>query len=115
LKIILQADASLDPDVVRGLRRREPSIDFQNAAGIIPDGTPDPEVLRVAADAGRILVTADVRTMMVHLARFIEQRESPGVLLITSARSIGEAIEGFLVLWLTLTPADLRNQARWIP
>ena len=106
MKIILQADASLDPDIVRGLRRREPSIDFQNAAGIIPDGTPDPEVLRVAADAGRILVTADVRTMMVHLTRFIEQRESPGVLLIPSTRSIGEAIEGLLVLWLTLTPAD---------
>jgi hypothetical protein len=52
---------------------------------------------------------------MVYLARSIEQRESPGVLLIPSARSIGEAIEGLLLLWLTLTPADLRNQARWIP
>jgi hypothetical protein len=53
--------------------------------------------------------------MMVHLARFIERRESPGVLLIPSTRSIGEAIEGLSVLWLSLTPADLRNQARWIP
>jgi hypothetical protein len=72
-------------------------------------------VLRVAADAGRILVTADVRTMMVHLARFVERRELPGVILIPSTRSIGEAIEGLLVLWLTLTPLDLRNRARWIP
>jgi hypothetical protein len=53
--------------------------------------------------------------MMVHLARFVEQRESPGVILIPSTRSIGEAIEGLLVLWLTLTPGDLRNRARWIP
>jgi hypothetical protein len=115
LKIIFHADASLDPDIVRGLRRREPSIDFRGAAGYIPDGTPDPEVLHIAAEAGRILVTADVRTMMVHLARFTEQRESPGVLLIPSSRSIGEAIEGLLVLWITLAPTDLRNQARWIP
>jgi hypothetical protein len=115
LKIIFQADASLDPDIGRGLRRREPSIDFQSAAGFIPDGTPDPEVLRVAADAGRVLVTADVRTMLVHLSGFIEERESPGVVLIPSTRSIAEAIDGLLVLWLTLTPSDLHNQVRWLP
>jgi hypothetical protein len=27
---------------------------------LLPDCTPDPEVLRVAADAGLILVTADI-------------------------------------------------------
>ena len=115
MKIIFQADASLDPDIGRGLRRREPSIDFRGAADVIPDGTPDPEVLRVAADAGRVLVTADIRTMLVHFSDFIALRDSPGVVLIPSSRSIGGAIEGLLVVWLTLTPEDLRNQVRWLP
>lgn len=113
--IIFQADANLDPDVGRGLRRREPSLDFRPSADVIPDGTPDAKVLRVAAEAGRVLVTRDVRTIRVHFQEFIAERESPGVLLIPSSRSTGAAIEGLLMVWLTWTPEDLRNQVRWIP
>jgi hypothetical protein len=115
LNLTFQADADIDPDIARGLRRREPSIDFQSAAGVIPPGTPDSEVLRIAADAGRVLVTGDVRTMRLHFRSFVAQRESPGVLLIPSSRSIGDSIEGLLVVWLTWSPADLRNQMWWLP
>ena len=113
--IIFQADADLDPDIGRELRRREPSLDFRLSADIIPDGTPDARVLHVAAEAGRVLVTRDVRTMRVHFQGFIAERESPGVLLIPSSRSTGAAIEGLLMVWLTWTPEDLRNQIRWLP
>ncbi|MGP8247397.1 MAG: DUF5615 family PIN-like protein [Bryobacteraceae bacterium] len=58
-----QADADLNPEIGRGLRRREPSIDFRAAAGLIADGTPDAEVLRIAAEDGRVLVSRDVATM----------------------------------------------------
>ena len=115
MRIAFQADADLDPDIARGLRRREPSLDFRSASGIIPDGTPDAEVLGVAADAGRVLITRDVRTMRVHFQQFVAERESPGVLLIPSTRSTGEAIEGILMVWLAWTPEDLRNQVRWLP
>jgi hypothetical protein len=115
LKITFQADADLDPDIGRGLRRREPSIDFQGAAGVIPEGTPDPQVLQIAADSGRVLVTGDLRTMYVHFKEFVTQRESPGVLLIPSSRSIGAAIDGLIVAWLTWSQDDLRNQVWWLP
>jgi hypothetical protein len=114
LKITFQADADLDPDIGRGLRRREPSIDFRGAGGVIPDATPDPEVLRIAADADRVLVTGDLGTMPRHFQTFVAQRESPGVLLVPSSRSIGAAIEGLLLVWLTCCPDDLRNQLRWL-
>jgi hypothetical protein len=39
LKITFQADANLDPEIGRGLRRKEPAIDFRGAAGVIPDGS----------------------------------------------------------------------------
>jgi hypothetical protein len=51
----------------------------------------------------------------VHLEDFVTHRDSPGVLLIPSSRSIGAAIEGILIVWLTWMPEDLRNQARWLP
>ena len=107
MKITFQADADLDPDIGRGLRRREPAIDFQNAVGVIPDGTPDPSVLHIAADSGRVLVTGDLRTMQVHFREFVAQRESPGVLLIPSSRSIGAAIDGLIIVWVTWSPDDL--------
>jgi hypothetical protein len=53
--------------------------------------------------------------MRVHLESFVMRRDSPGVLLIPSSRSIGTAIEGPLIVWLTWTPEELRNQARWLP
>ena len=52
-----QADADLNPEIGRGLRRREPSVDFRAAVGVIADGTPDPEVLQIAAGDGRVLVS----------------------------------------------------------
>jgi Domain of unknown function (DUF5615) len=115
LSFRFQADADLNPGIERGLRRRELAIDFRGADGIIPEGAADPEVLRIAAQAGRVLVSRDVTTMPGHFDRFIAQRESPGVLLIPSRRSIGAVIEGLLLVWLSWSPEDLHNQVRWIP
>jgi Domain of unknown function (DUF5615) len=115
LKIKFQADADIDPDICRGLCRREPSIDFEGHVGVIPDRTPDPEVLRLAAETGRVLVSADVKTMLVHFAEFITYHNSPGVILIPSSRSLSSIIEGLLLAWLDWTPEQVRNQALWLP
>jgi len=115
LKIAFQADADLDPAIARGLRLREPSIDFQDAGGVIPDGTPDLQVLRIAADAGRVLVTGDLGTMPRAFQTFVAQHESPGVLLVPSNRSIGDRIDGLLIVWLNWAPDVLHNQAWWLP
>ncbi len=115
MKIAFQADADLNPEIARGLRRREPAIDFRGAQGVIPDAAPDGAVLRIAADAGRVLVTRDVATMPGHFADFIADSESPGVLLIPSTRMIGDVIEGVLEVWLAWSAEDFRNQIRWFP
>jgi len=115
LSLRFQADADLHPEIGRGLRRREPSIDFRAAAGVIADSTPDSEVLQIASEAGRVLVSRDVTTMPAQFEAFVSRHESPGLLLVPSRRSIGAVIEGLLVVWLTWAPEDLRNQARWLP
>lgn len=63
MNLTFQADASLDPEIGSGLIRRDPRIDWRSAQGVLPDATPDPEVLKIAADAGRVLVSNDVATM----------------------------------------------------
>ena len=115
MKIRFQADADIHPDIRRGLIRRQPAIDFQAAVGVIPDGTPDAEVLRIAAEEGRVLVSGDLRTMRVHFEKFVALRESPGVLLIPSTRSIGATIDGPPVVSLNWKPEDLRNVVQWLP
>jgi len=115
VKIRFQADADIDPDIRKGLLLRDASIDFRVAAGILPDGTADPEVLKNAAADGRVLVSADVHTMIGHFGEFTAFCHSPGVLLIPSNRSIGTVIESLLFVWQNWTPEDLHNQVKWLP
>ena len=50
-----------------------------------------------------------------HFAEFIQAEDSPGLILIPSRVSIGEAIDGLLIAWLSWTPEEMRNQIRWLP
>jgi predicted nuclease of predicted toxin-antitoxin system len=115
VKIRFQADADLDPDVGRGFIRRETRIEWRPAEGFIPDATPDSEVLRLAAAAGRVLVSRDVRTIPRHFAAFISTQRSPGVILIPAGTSVGDAIEKLLIACLYWTAEDIENQIRWLP
>ena len=115
MKVLFQADANLKPAVWRGLRRREPSIDFQGHIGVIPDSTSDLEVLHLAAHAGRILVSPDVRTMLANFQTFIATEQSPGLILIPSSKTVSQIIEALLLVWLYWSPEQLKNQAIWLP
>lgn len=110
-----QADANLDPVIARGVQLREPSIDFRPAQGVLADGTLDPEVLRIAAADGRVLVTRDVRTMRGHFEEFLKSSESPGVLLISNSHTTGSAIDSLIFVWLSWTADQLRNQIHFLP
>lgn len=76
---------------------------------------PDLDVLRIFAEDQRVLVTGDMRTMSTHFKKFAARRDSPGVLIIPSSRSIGNAIEGLLLVWLYWTPEEFRNRVLWLP
>lgn len=54
-----QADADLNQVIVTGVLRREPAIDFQTAFVAGLEGVKDSEVLGIAAQQGRILVSHD--------------------------------------------------------
>jgi hypothetical protein len=63
LSLRFQADADLKYAIVKGVRQREPTIDFASAAESGLEGISDPELLERAAQEGRILVSHDRRTM----------------------------------------------------
>ena len=82
MKSRFQADADFNAEIIDGLTRKEPTIDFQTADEANLRGLKDDKVLLVSANQNRILVSHDRKTMPKHFAKFIQQRESPGVLII---------------------------------
>ena len=50
-----------------------------------------------------------------HFATFVATHSSPGAILIPTNVTIGDAIEGLLMLWLSLAAEDIENQIWWLP
>jgi hypothetical protein len=82
LKLRFQADADFKNSAVLAVARRWPFIDIRSAQRIVPDAFPDPDMLAFAASEERVLLTHDVTTMPAHFRRFIEEHESPGIILV---------------------------------
>lgn len=99
MKVRFQADADLNEDIVAGVVRREPGVDFQTAEEANLRGLPDPPVLALSAQENRILVTHDRRTMPRHFGDFIVNQKSSGVLIISQKVSVNVAIEELLLVW----------------
>lgn len=116
MSIRFLADADLDAEIVRGVRRHEPSIDFKSANDAGLEGILDPEVLELAADAGRILVSHDTSTIPVHFAaRLRLGLKSPGVLLALQSADVGRVIEALLIIWSASREDEWIDQIHYLP
>jgi hypothetical protein len=94
-----QADADFNEEIISGLLRNHPDMDFQTAEEAGLRGLPDPSVLARAADDRRILVTHDRRTLPAHFADFIQRRESPGVIIISQRVTVRRAMDELDLVW----------------
>ena len=110
-----QADADLDARIIRGLKRRQPEVDFQTAEVAGLRGLADQDVLRIAADSNRILVTHDRRTMPGHFERFVASRTSPGVIVIPKDVSIGIVVEELALIGAASQAEEWHNRLVWVP
>ena len=110
-----QADADFNHKIVAGLRRREPTVDFLNARDGEVIGLPDPEVLAIASEADRILVSHDRKTMPGYFATFIEDRPSPGILIVSQDHDIGATIEDLILIWATTDASEWVNRIGYLP
>jgi hypothetical protein len=110
------ADEDLRGDIVRGLVAREPGIDLLDAKQPGLRGKPDPDLLDLAAQEGRIVITHDRRTMI----RFFQQRaasgvRSPGVFVIYQRVRAGDAIEALLLVWRASSAEEWEDRIYYLP
>lgn len=115
MKIRFQADSDLNGDIIAGVRRRVPEIDFQTADEAGLRGLSDPDVLAIAASQGRVLVTHDQRTMPRNFGKLIENRSSPGVLVISQNVEISLAIEELILIWAASEPEEYIDLIQTLP
>lgn len=99
MRIRFQADNDLDERIVIATRRLDPEIDFQAARGLGLHGLPDPRVLALAAEQGRVLVSHDRRTMPSQFKTFIASQNSPGAIIVSQNLRIGVVSELLYLLW----------------
>jgi hypothetical protein len=109
----LASDADVHGELIRGLRRRQPTLDLVRVQDALPEGTPDPEVLAWAAAEGRILITNDRNTMVGFAWRrtTVEGLPMPGLIVTTADQSIGSAIDDILLIAECMPEAEFLDQA----
>jgi hypothetical protein len=110
------ADADFNHAIVKGCRRHEPAMDFLSANEAKLERVPDPDVLALAAEQDRILVTHDRQTMPLHFGEFLTAgRSSPGVFLVNQHTPIGEVIDALVLIWAASDADEWKNRIVNIP
>ena len=115
MKIRFQADGDLNEDIVMGVIRRVPEIDFQTATEAGLSSVPDEQVLAYCASEGRVLVSHDWQTMPYHFADFRASGTSPGVLIVPQSMEVREAIEELILVWAASEAEEYVNNIRRLP
>jgi len=116
LKVRFLADADLNKSIVTGVLRREPAIDFLSAQAAGLRQFSDPDVLALAAQQRRVLVSHDVGTMPAHFREFrLNGRRSSGVFLIPQSQGVRPAIDELVPIWLISEASEWDNRLVWLP
>jgi hypothetical protein len=109
-------DEDFNNDIVRGVRRRNSSIDMVRVQDEDLSGADDPTVLEWAAQNGRVVLTHDVSTMSRHAYDRARQGvPMPGVFEVSQSVSIGVAIEEIVLLAECSVVGEWEGQVRYLP
>ncbi len=113
----LAADENFNNNILRGLLRRNPDLDIVRIQDI-PEaaGQDDPTMLAWAAQAGRVLLTHDVRTITKYAYQRIDAGlPMPGVFEIKRTVPIAVALEEILILAEGSIEGEWEGQVRYLP
>jgi len=112
----LAADENFNGDIVRGLLRRNPTLDVVRVQDVGLSGADDPSVLQWAADQGRILVTHDISTLAKHaFDRIVADQPMPGVFEVKSDAPVGQVIDDLILLVECSVDGEWEGQVRFLP
>jgi hypothetical protein len=109
-------DQNFNEDIVNGLTRRDPSLEFTYLRDEgLADAT-DPTILDWAATHGLVLLTHDQKTIPPFAyARVAAGLPMTGVFLVSNDMPIGQAIDEVLIAVHCLSEEECRNLVWYFP
>ena len=114
--IRLLTDENVDNNIMRGIARRLPHLDFVSVRDVGLAGTADLVVLKWAAHEKRIILTHDRKTMVRDANQLVAQGEPmAGVIFVPNQLEIGRAINDLEIVLGTSTESDMRNSVEHLP
>ena len=112
----LLIDQNFDHDILRGLERRIPTLDYVTTGEVSLSRTPDPELLEWAAAERRVILTHDQSTMPDHIAeRLGNGQEIFGVLIVPRGLPIGAAIDELELIVNCSEEDEYKNRYLYLP
>jgi hypothetical protein len=75
----------------------------------------DLEVLALAAEEGRMLVSHDRKTMPQAFGKFIQSKASPGLFLVSQKTDLLAAIDSVLLAWIASDHEEWINRIATVP
>ena len=114
--IALLVDENFNEHIADGLIRRDPTLDLVHVRDVGMAATPDPEILKWAAEAGRILLTHDRNTIpSFAFDRVAADLPMPGVFLVKADMPIGQAIEELHFAAHCLSAQECEGMVHYFP
>jgi hypothetical protein len=109
-------DQNFDHDIVQGLLRRQPELDYVTAHDAGVRDWPDPKLLIWAASQGLLLLTHDLRTMPGHIADVIAAGHNiSGVVIVPRSYPLLQAIDELELIITCSSKEEWVNTYRILP
>ena len=101
---------------MRGLLRRHPNLDITRVQDLEIAGADDPTVLAWAAEAGRILLTHDQKTIPKYVyERLVADERIAGVIVANDSLPIGSIIDDISLIVECSSASQWINQLQRLP
>lgn len=112
----LLVDQDFDHDILRGLLRRVPKLDVVTTPEVGLSAASDLELLVWAAEAGRVIVTHNRKTMPCHAAdRIAAGERMPGVIVVPRRLPMSQVIDELEVIVMCSDENEWENIIRYLP
>ena len=114
--IRLLTDEDFDHNILRGLIRRVPHLDYVLVHDVGLTSQPDPVLLNWAASKHRVIMTHDERTMVPYARQLVRQGQPmAGLILVPQSLGIGRAIEDLELVVECYSGLDMRDRVERLP
>lgn len=114
--IRLLTDENVDNNIMRGLARRLPQLDFVSVRDVGLAGSPDLVLLKWAANEQRVMLTHDINTMVPDANQLVAQGEAmAGVIFVPEQLNIGRAIKDLELVLACYTESEMRDRVEYLP